>query len=406
MRLSLSAASRTALLALIVAAPASAQTTPVTIHAGTLVDGTGAVRKDVVVTVRDGKIVTIGPASGPATYDFPALTVLPGLIDTHVHITTHFFKERADTRGESPAEGAYGVMENAYNTLMAGFTTVQSVGAADDVPLREAIARGVLPGPRIRTSLAGITDETLTPARLREAVREKAAQGADLIKIFASKSIREGGKQTMSLEQLQAACGEAKALGKKSMVHAHSPESMTAATQAGCDQIEHGIFGTPEVFALLAKNGTWFDPNIGLVIQNYLRNKPAYLGVGNFNDEGFAYMEKGLELNKVMIKAALGTKGLKLVFGTDAGAGGHGRNIDELVARVEAGQAPADAVASITAKAAESMGEQGNYGTLAPGLAADLIAVEGDPTTDITALRRVRFVMKGGVVYKHAGAGR
>ena len=393
-----------ALLALVVAAPASAQSTPVTIHAGTLVDGAGAVRKDVVVTVRDGKIVAIGPAAGPSTYDFKALTVLPGLIDTHVHIGTHFFKGRADTRDESPAEGAYAVMENVYKTLMAGFTTVQSVGAPEDVPLRDAIARGVLPGPRLRTSLAGLTDEQLTPEQLREAVRERVKQGADLIKVFASKSIREGGKQTMSLEQLKAACGEAKALGKKSMVHAHSPESMTAATQAGCDQIEHGIFGTSEVFTLMAKNGTWFDPNIGLVIQNYLRNKPAYLGVGNFNAEGFAYMEKGLELNAVMIKKAMATKGLKLVFGTDAGAGGHGQNIDELIARVrDGGQAPLDAIASITAKAAESMGEQAKYGTLAPGLAADIIAVEGDPTKDITALRNVRFVMKGGVVYKHVG---
>jgi imidazolonepropionase-like amidohydrolase len=404
MRPSLATLCRAALFALAATVPAAAQTAPVTIHAGTLVDGTGTVQKDVVVTVRDGTIVAIGPPSGPSTYDFTALTVLPGLIDTHVHITTHFFKGRADTRGESPAEGAYGVMENAYRTLMAGFTTVQSVGSPDDLPLREAIARGVLPGPRIRTSLSGITDERLTPDQLREAVREKVKQGADLVKIFASKSIREGGTQTMSLGQLQAACGEAKALGRKSMVHAHSPESMTAATQAGCDQIEHGIFGTSEVFALMARNGTWFDPNIGLVIQNYLRNKPAYLNVGNFNDEGFAYMEKGLELNKTMIARALATKGLKLVFGTDAGAGGHGQNLDELVARVQAGQPAADAVASITSKAAESMGEQAKYGTLAPGLAADLIAVEGDPTRDITALRNVRFVMKGGVVYRHAGA--
>jgi imidazolonepropionase-like amidohydrolase len=404
MRPSLATLCRAALLALAAAGPAAAQSTPVTIRAGTLLDGTGAVRRDVTVTVRDGTIVSIGPSAGSATYDLAALTVLPGLIDTHVHITTHFFNGRADTRGESPAAGAYAVMENAYNTLMAGFTTVQSVGSPDDLPLREAIARGVLPGPRIRTSLAGITDERLTPDQLREAVREKVRQGADLVKIFASKSIREGGAQTMSVEQLRAACGEARTLGKKNMVHAHSPESMTAATEAGCDQIEHGIFGTSEVFALMARNGTWFDPNIGLVIQNYLRHKPAYLNVGNFNDEGFAYMEKGLELNRAMIAKALATKGLKLVFGTDAGAGGHGRNLDELVARVQAGQSTADAIASITSQAAESMGEQATYGTLAPGLAADLIAVDGDPLKDITALRNVRFVMKGGVVYKHVGA--
>ncbi len=388
------------------APPALAQSAPVTIHADTLVDGAGKVQKNVVVTVRDGKIVSIGASSAPATYDLKGLTVLPGMIDTHVHITWFFKNGRyATARDATPAEAMLYAAENAYTTLMAGFTSVQSVGSPQDLELRDAIARGVLPGPRLRTAVRSITDEKLTPEQIREQVRAAVAQGADLVKFFASKSIRDGGAQTMSLEQLQAGCGEAKALGKKSMVHAHSPESMTAASSAGCSQVEHGVFADQAVMTLMAKNGTLFDPNVGLVLQNYLANKPKFLGIGNYNEEGFAYMEKGLAINKAMIRNAVATPGLKLVFGTDAVAGGHGRNVEELVARVlDGAQAPMEAIISITSRAAEAMDQQALVGTLAPGMAADIIAVDGDPTRDITALRSVRFVMRGGTVYKNAAA--
>jgi imidazolonepropionase-like amidohydrolase len=170
---------------------------------------------------------------------------------------------------------------------------------------------------------------------------------------------------------------------------------------AGCTQVEHGAFATPQVMQLMAEHGTYFDPNIGLVLQNYLQNKPKFLGFGNYNEEGFAYMEKAVPTNFVMFKEALTVPNLKLVFGTDAVAGAHGRNVEELIVRAQQGQRPMDAVVSGTSRAAESMNMQNRLGAIAPGLEADVIAVEGDPSQEITALRRVVFVMKGGKVYKN-----
>jgi imidazolonepropionase-like amidohydrolase len=146
----------------------------------------------------------------------------------------------------------------------------------------------------------------------------------------------------------------------------------------------------------------YFDPNVGVVLQNYLRNKAKYLGIGNYNEEGFAYMEKGLKINNAMIKLAVATPNLKLVLGTDAVAGAHGHNADEIVERVRQGnQKPMDAVISATSLSAESLGLGKTIGTLAPGYEADLIAVDGDPLTDVTAVTHVAFVMKGGNIYKH-----
>jgi imidazolonepropionase-like amidohydrolase len=201
---------------------------------------------------------------------------------------------------------------------------------------------------------------------------------------------------------LQAACGEAKALGLRTLVHAHSPESIKAATLAGCTQIEHGVFATEEVMQLMAEHGTYFDPNVGVVLQNYLENKPKFLGIGNYTEEGFVYMEKAIPVVQVMIRKAVATKGLKLVFGTDAVAGAHGKNLDELIVRVkEGGQKPMDAIISGTSLAAQSMNLQERIGSISPGMEADIVAVDGDPLQDITALRRVVFVMKGGKVYKN-----
>jgi imidazolonepropionase-like amidohydrolase len=290
---------------------------------------------------------------------------------------------------------------NAYATLMAGFTTVQSPGSPEDKDLRDWIANGGVPGPRILTSLEPITDARLSPDSLRALVRQRKAQGADLIKIFASRSIREGGAATMSAEQLNALCGEAKAQGLRTLVHAHSAEAMQRTTRAGCSQIEHGVFATDEVLNEMSKNGTYFDPQCSLVFENYLANRAKYEGIGNYNAEGFAAMERAIPLAQAAFRRAMLIPGLKVVFGTDAVAGAHGRNAEEMVCRARNGrQAPGLVLVSAQSLAADALGLGDRLGVVAPGYEADLIAVDGDPVRDITALRRVRFVMKGGRVYR------
>jgi len=388
----------------------SAQPQPdssIRIHAAAVVDGTGRVVRNATVVVRGSKIASIDAgSSGTATYELGTLTVMPGMMDVHDHIGWHFGKTgRLDNDGETPVQQMLYGVENAYVTLMAGFTTIQSPGAPSDVDLRDAIARGTIPGPRILTSIRQFNENSGTPEQIRQKVRQVKKEGADLVKIFASASIRDGGKQTMTDAQIQAACSEAKAQGLRTLVHAHSVESARASVNAGCTQIEHGVLLDAATLKLMADKGVYFDPNVGVVLQNYLANKPKFLGIGNYNEEGFKYMERGIELNKAMIRQAVNTPGLKMPIGTDAVAGAHGHNADELVARVQmGGQKPMDAIISATSLAAQSMNLGDTIGTLAPGKEADLIAVDGDPTTDITAVKRVVFVMKGGKVYKHVAA--
>ncbi len=395
--------------ACIAAAPAlaAAQTSPpaaeVTLRAGAIINGDGRILPDRTVTVRDGRIVRVGGPDAPVTIDLGRATLLPGFIDTHVHIDWHFGAEgRYHTGPEPPEQNALYAAENAYITLMGGVTTVQSVGSPRDKPLRDAIARGVLPGPRILTSLGQISNAKLTPDELRAQVRQRKSDGADLVKIFASASIRDGGTPTLSQVQLDAVCAEARAQGLRSMVHAHSPESMMRAARAGCTVVEHGGLATPEALKMLADRGVFFDPNIGLVTQNYLENKARFLGVGNYTEEGFAAMEKALAMKDAMFTAALKTPGLKIVMGTDAVAGAHGQNMREIFERVKAGQSAAEAIRSLTSVSAESLGLGKEIGSITPGFAADLVAVGGNPLTDINALGRVTFVMKGGTVFRGA----
>src|SRR6185295_10720252 len=388
---------------------AAAQAQRIVLHAASAFDGKGRSIPDVTIVVADGKIADVrsGEAVRP-TYDLRGLTILPGLIDTHVHLDTHFGKDgTASNRGESATQMMLSEAENAYVTLMAGFTTVQSIGSPSDVEMREAIARGVIPGPRLLTSIRPVNENTGTPDQIRAFVRQVKADGADLVKLFASKSSREGGGQTMTDDQIQAACGEAKAIGLRSWVHAHSPSSVRAATLAGCTTVTHGSQVTDAELKLMRDRGTYFEPNIGLVSQNYLENKSRYFGIGNFNEEGFAFTEKGIPMKREMFKKAMAVAGLKLLMGTDAGAGAHGRSAEEIIYRVQvAGQPARDALVGTTSLNAQSLGLADRVGALAAGLDADLIAVDGDPLTDITALRRVVFVMKGGVVYKNVGPSR
>jgi imidazolonepropionase-like amidohydrolase len=372
-----------------------------TVRAARLLDGRGKTLTNATVTIKGTKVDSVGSSGGQATYDLGTLTLLPGFIDTHVHIGWHFGPDGRYVAGEEPADQAalYGA-ENAYVTLMAGFTTVQSVGAMSDKPLRDAINRGVLPGPRILSSLGQISNQKWTTDQIREQVRKLKGDGADLVKIFASASIRDGGTPTLSQEQVDAACDEARAQGLRTLVHAHSPESMLRAARAKCTQVEHGGLANAEALKALADAGIYFDPNIGLVTQNYLENKARFLGIGNYTEEGFASMEKALGLRGPMFATALKTPGLKIVMGTDAVAGAHGQNAREPIERVKTGQKPMDAIVGMTSLAAQSMNLDKELGAIAAGLNADLVAIEGDPLQDITALQRVRFVMRNGRVYK------
>jgi imidazolonepropionase-like amidohydrolase len=375
----------------LVAQSVSAQ--PVVIRAGTLLDGKGGVLKGREIVVEGNRIVRVSAAKAAPTYDLSRYTVMPGWIDVHVHLSAHFGAGRG---GESPQEAALYTAGNAYRTLLAGFTTVQSVGSPVDVPIRNLIDSGVLPGPRILTSIRIIRDATWSPDRIREEIHRLKAEGADLIKLYATQSIRTGGGPSLSDEQIGAACTEAKAVGLRTVVHAQSAGGAKAAVLAGCMQIEHGSLFDDETLQLIADRGIWFDPNF-TVFHRFEATRSQFA----FTPEGTAWMDKGAGLASEVTKKALARK-IKLVLGTDAGAGVHGYNADEFVYRVrEGGQAPADAIMSGTSLAAESLGMADRIGSIGPGLEADLVAVDGDPLTDITAVRRVVFVMKGGKVYRN-----
>ena len=394
------------------AAPLAAQDSArVVLRAAVVVDGRGGVQRNVDILIERGRIARIaarGPVpSGARIVDLGDRTVLPGLIDAHTHPVWYFNRQNrlhTASDGDTPAQSTLAAAANAYATLMAGFTTIQSVGSRNDPDLRDAIASQGLPGPRILTSLDPLTDPRLTPDSLRALVRQRKAQGADVIKLFASASIREGGQQTMSDSQLVAVCGDAKALGLRTLVHAHSAAAVRASTLAGCTQVEHGIFVTQEVLSLMATRGTYFDPQCALVFRNYLDNRARYEGLGNYTDSGFAAMERALPLAAADLRMALATPGLKVVYGTDAVAGADGHNADDLICRVQqAGEGPMHAIIAATSLNAEALGLGDRIGTLAPGFEADVIAVDGDPLRDITALRRVSFVMKGGRVVRNDG---
>jgi imidazolonepropionase-like amidohydrolase len=383
-------------------APSQDDTT--VIRASTVLDGAGATLKDVDITVRGGKIVAISKATSKA----PAgtiidlrgnKTVLPGLIDAHSHLTWYFNAQgryHTNADGETPAQGLAAAVVNAHATLMAGFTTVQSPGSPEDLKVREMVeAQGN--GPRILTSLQALQNGDT--ARLRSLVQQRKQQGADLIKLFASASIRDGGTQTLTAEQVAAVCGEAKKQGLRTIVHAHSAESMRTVINAGCDQIEHGVFATQAELDLMAAKGTWFDPQCSLVFRNYLDNRAKYDGIGNYNEAGFAAMEKAIPMAAEAIRKAWNTKGLKMTYGTDAVAGAHGRNAEDLVCRVQsAGEPPMHALVSATSVTAQSMGLGDKIGRIKVGMDADIIALDGDPIKDITVVRKVGFVMRGGKV--------
>ena len=389
--------------------PARASTT--VLQTSRILDGTGAVLENRDIVINEGRITAVvprGDAPADLVYALTPLTVLPGYIDTHVHITPHFESSgKLHSPNDERAAGhttLYAV-ENAYRTLLNGITTIQSLGAEEDAALKTWIERGDIPGPRLLSSLGSVSESTGNPAQIREFVRDRAAAGADVIKIFASTSIRFGGVTTLSAAQLDAACREARAQGLRAVVHAHRSDAVTLAADAGCSQIEHGWLLEPADLDVIAESGMYLGNQIHLLFENYATNGARFDGVDSYTMEGFANLQAARPGALDIFRHAVDVPDLRIVYCTDANAGSHGHNTDELVAYVgDGGQAPMDAGISATSRAAESLGMADRIGSIAPGLDADIIALDGDPLSEPEALGRVAFVMRAGRVYKNTPA--
>ena len=378
---------------------------PVTIRAGLLIDGAGDTRSNARVFVTGSTVTRVDGLRGAVDYDLSDLTLMPGWIDTHVHLTSHFDADgRLHREGvpETSAQTMLHAVGNAYRTLLAGFTTVQSLGSPLDADLRDAIDRGDVPGPRVLTSLQAVTSATGDADAIRAYIRQLKADGADVVKVFASGSIREGGVRALSDEQIEAACDEGRAQGLRVAVHAYGSEVVSSVIRAGCNSVEHGNRYDDETLALFAEHGTFLGFHVGLLWDNYAVNRERFIGIGNYTPEGFSRMNQARRIGMRRFRETLRNRDVQVVFGTDATAGAHGRNAEELIVRIdEAGQDSMDAIVSATSRAARSLGLGEELGRVAPGFTADLVAVDGNPLEDVTALRRVRFVMRNGVVYRY-----
>lgn len=376
-----------------------------------------------VLVVEDGKIAAINPASAPdgTLVDLGDMTLLPGLMDAHVHLTYDIEPgfELAPVR-ETAADEALRGAANAKKTLLAGFTTVRNVGAGgfSDVSLVNAIDKGRIAGPRVIPAghALGVTgghcDITGFGPGVREngpeagiadgadafvrAARYQIKHGAKVIKICATAGVLSFedsvGAQQMSFEEMKAVADEAHRHGVKVAAHAHGTEGIIAASKAGIDSIEHGSIITDEAAGVLKKNGTYLVSTLYLAQTIDWDALPAPLAA-----KGRAVMPLADESFKRALKS-----GVKMALGTDAAVYPHGLNAGELVRHVELGQSPIDAIRSATVNNADLFGLN-DRGRIAPGLLADLIAVEGDPLADIKQLIDVDFVMKDGEIYKGAG---
>ena len=402
------------------------------IHAGSLLDRPGqaprgastiAVRGGVIVGVYDGHVMPLGDAP---VIDLKDKTVLPGLIDSHVHLGS----DRAGQEGllagftESKELGAFEAQWNARKTLLAGFTTVRNLG--DDgatLALREAIARGWADGPRIVdagrsiSTTSGHMDrrlgvvEDLHPAmnienlcdgadECRKAVRNQVARGADVIKIATTGGVNSRigaglGKQMFD-DEARAIVETARLYGKKVAVHAHGADGITLALKMGADSVEHGTLMDDEAIALFRKSGAYYVPTLSTVngyLERIAKDPNAYPpAVRAKIDWRIGITGKALE------KAV--PAGVKIAFGTDAGVSKHGRNADEFELLVKHGMTPMQAIAAATVNAADLLGLAKEVGSIEPGKSADIIAVSGDPLKDVRVLKSVGFVMRAGVVHK------
>jgi imidazolonepropionase-like amidohydrolase len=401
----------------------------VIVRAGRLLDvKTGNTLNDQAIVIEDDKIVSVGSAStikadpGTETINLPHATVLPGLIDSHTHLTFAPTNLGYEGLGISVPREALTGARNARVTLLAGFTTVRNVGAKgySDIALRDAINAGDVPGPRMLVSgpALGITgghcdDNLLAPEyhevalgvadgvdAVRHKVRENIKYGADVIKICATGGVMSKGDDPnasqYTREEMKAIVEEAHRLGRKVAAHAHGAEGVIWASEAGVDSIEHGHLMNDDAIATLKKNGTYIVPT--LYLMDWHREN---LGKIKAPDFAVRKMKEVSAVGQNNLKKAFAA-GLRVAFGTDAAVYPHGLNAHEFAVYVRLGMTPLQAIQTATINASDLLGWSSKIGTLEPGKFADLIAVDGDPLKDVTTLEQVKFVMKGGEVVKNA----
>ncbi len=396
------------------------------INAGRLLDvKSGRMLTNQQIVIEGDKIVSVGAAAaapaGVKVINLPNSTVLPGLIDAHTHLTFDNTKLGYDELGVSVPREALTGAKNAKITLEAGFTTVRNLGATgfSDVALRDAIDAGDVPGPRMIVSgpALGITgghcDENLLPsefhysaegvadgvAAVQHKVREDIKYGADVIKFCATGGVMSKGDDPnasqYTVEEMKAIVADAHRLGRKVAAHAHGAQGVAWASDAGVDSIEHGHLMDDNAVATLKKNGTYLVPT--LYLTDWWSENMEKTHAPDYLKAKMKMVSATAQKNAQKAMQA----GVKIGLGTDAAVYPHGLNAHELAVYVRLGMTPLQAIQSATVTDAELLGWSDKVGSIEPGKWADIIAVNGDPLQDVTTLQHVKFVMKGGEVFKN-----